>query len=324
MARIRLKIVLGCCSSGDALNNNLVELRNISNIMCPLTVIFPDGIGIVPCTYLGGRTAHSRFVIPLELLENSTCGIKQNTHLAELMQQVELIIWDETPMTQKYAFEALDKTLRDILGYPTPENRNKLFGGVTVLLGGDFRQILPVIPKGKRADIMHACINRSELWKHCKVSTLTRSMRVNEYNANGELDTRKQYFNQWVLAVGDDRVPARMKDGEDEPTWIEIPEKFLINSSNSPIEQIVTETYPNFIERQKDDAYLRERAILTPKNDDADAINAYTFKKLEGEPVTYHSADEICKASTNMLDQQHLYPVKFLNTLNFPVMPPTL
>ncbi|GKE23945.1 ATP-dependent DNA helicase PIF1-like protein [Tanacetum coccineum] len=89
------------------------------------------------------------------------------------------------------------------------------------------------------------------------VNKKDRIMRVNEYNANRELDTRKQDFNQWVLAVGDGRVPAKMKDGEDEPTWIDIPEKFLINSSNSPIEQIVIETYPDFIERQKDDAYLR-------------------------------------------------------------------
>ncbi|GJZ68071.1 DNA helicase PIF1, ATP-dependent [Tanacetum coccineum] len=137
------------------------------------------------------RTAHSRFVIPLELLENNTCGIKQNTHLAELMQEVELIIWDEAPITQKYAFEALDKTLRDILGYPTPTNRDKIFGGLTVLLGGDFRQILPAIPKGKRFDIMQACINHLELLKHCKVFTLIKSMRVNEYYANGKLDTRK-------------------------------------------------------------------------------------------------------------------------------------
>ncbi|GJX95036.1 ATP-dependent DNA helicase PIF1-like protein [Tanacetum coccineum] len=179
-----------------------------------------------------------------------------------------------------------------------------------------------MIPKGKRSDIVQACINRSELWKHCKVFTLTRSMRVNEYYANGELDTRKQDFNQWVLAVGDGKLPAKMKDGEDEPTWIQIPEKFLINASDSPIAQIVAETYPNFIERQKDDAYLKERAILTPRNDDADAINAYMFDKLKGESITYNSADEICKASTDTLDQQHLYPIEFLNTLNFPGMPP--
>ncbi|GJW87882.1 reverse transcriptase domain-containing protein [Tanacetum coccineum] len=80
------------------------------------------------------------------------------------------------------------------------------------------RQILPVIPKGKRADIIQACINHSELWKHCKVFTLTQSTRVNEYYANGEIDTRKQDFNQWVLAVGDGKLPAKIKDGDDEPT----------------------------------------------------------------------------------------------------------
>ncbi|GJR46868.1 ATP-dependent DNA helicase PIF1-like protein [Tanacetum coccineum] len=177
--------------------------------------------GIASLLLPARRTDQSRFVIPLELLENNTYGIKQNTNLAELMQEVELIIWDEAPMTQKFAFEELDKTISDILGYPTPENRNK------IQLGGDFRQILPVIPKGKRADIVQAC---------------------------------------------DGKLPAKIKDGEDEPSWIEIPEKFLIKSSNSPIEQIVAETYPNFFERQRDDAYLRERAILTPRNDDADAI----------------------------------------------------
>nr|GEX57995.1 hypothetical protein CTI12_AA123990 [Tanacetum cinerariifolium] len=136
------------------------------------------------------------------------------------------------------------------------------------------------------------------------------------------LDTRKQMFNQWVLAVGDGKVPARIKDREDEPTWIEIPETILIPSSDSPIQQIVKETYPNFIQRQKDDAYLRERAILTPINDDADAINAYMFDKLAGQAITYHSADEICKGSTEALDQHNLYPTEFLNTLNFQGMPP--
>ncbi|GKB71257.1 ATP-dependent DNA helicase PIF1-like protein, partial [Tanacetum coccineum] len=197
----------------------------------------------------GGRTAHSRFIIPLELLENSTYGIKHNTHLAELMQEVQLIIWDEAPMTQKYAFEALDKTLRDILGFQNLEKREQIFEGMTVLLGGDFRQVIPVIPKGKRPDVVQACINRSELWKHCNVFTLTRSMRVNEYYPNGEINNQKQEFNQWVLSVGNDSVPAKAKDEEDEPTWIQIPEQFLIKSLDSPIEKIVAETYPNFIER---------------------------------------------------------------------------
>nr|GEX65420.1 hypothetical protein CTI12_AA123990 [Tanacetum cinerariifolium] len=54
----------------------------------------------------------------------------------------------------------------------------------------------------------------------------------------------------------------------------------------------------------------------------SDAINAYMFKKLAGDTVTYNSVGEICKASTDTLDQHNLYPVEFLNSLNFPGMPP--
>ncbi|GKC63748.1 ATP-dependent DNA helicase PIF1-like protein [Tanacetum coccineum] len=53
-----------------------------------------------------------------------------------------------------------------------------------------------------------------------------------------------------------------------------------------------------------------------------DAINEYMFKKLGGVPVTYNSAYEICKASTDTADQHYMYPDEFLNTLNLPGMPP--
>nr|GEV40721.1 hypothetical protein [Tanacetum cinerariifolium] len=106
----------------------------------------------------------------------------------------------------------------------------------------------------------------------------------------------KSRISKWVLAIGDGTVMAKKKEGEDEATWIEIPE------------------------RQRDDEYLKERAILTPRNDDVDEINAYMFKKLAGDSVTYNSADEICKASTDTLDQHNLYPLEFLNTLKFPAI----
>nr|GEW49848.1 DNA helicase PIF1, ATP-dependent [Tanacetum cinerariifolium] len=56
------------------------------------------------------------------------------------------------------------------------------------------------------------------------------SMRVNEYSGKGEIDLQKQNFNRWVLAVGDGKLPAKKKETKDKPTWIEIPEEFLIKS----------------------------------------------------------------------------------------------
>ncbi|XP_071705325.1 uncharacterized protein [Rutidosis leptorrhynchoides] len=298
-------------------NTILTKLRSEKMI-----VLAVASSGIASLLLPGGRTAHSRFVIPLELMENSTCGIKQKTHLADLIQQARLIIWDEAPMTQKYAFEALDKTLRDILGTQDETNRTRLFGGMPILLGGDFRQILPVVPKGKRQEVVHACINRSNLWNHCQLHTLTRIMRVNEYAPDGAIDTRKRLFNKWVLDIGDGNVPASTRDGEDEATWIKIPDEYIVESDTSPIDTIVDTIFPDFIANHQDEDYLRERAILTPRNDDADQINKRMFKKLQSQSMTYQSSDEICKGSTDALEQHQAYPVEFLNKLNFPGVPP--
>ncbi|KAL8487716.1 hypothetical protein ACS0TY_024155 [Phlomoides rotata] len=56
-----------------------------------------------------GRTAHSRFAIPININESSTCHIKPETDLSELIVRAKLIIWDEAPMMNKHSFEALDK-----------------------------------------------------------------------------------------------------------------------------------------------------------------------------------------------------------------------
>ncbi|CAN7009527.1 unnamed protein product [Brassica oleracea var. botrytis] len=57
--------------------------------------------------------------------------------LVELIEKAALIIWDEAPMTHRHAFEALDKSLRDILSLHDPKAKTLPFSGTTVLLGDD-------------------------------------------------------------------------------------------------------------------------------------------------------------------------------------------
>ena len=73
--------------------------------------------GIASLLLPSGRTAHSRFHIPLCVNEDSICDIKQKTQLAELLCATKLIILDEAPMAHRHCFEALDRTLRDILHF---------------------------------------------------------------------------------------------------------------------------------------------------------------------------------------------------------------
>ncbi|XP_020978043.1 uncharacterized protein LOC107636230 [Arachis ipaensis] len=110
--------------------------------------------GIASLLLSGGRTAHSRFAIPLTPDEFSTCNIKQGSPLAELIVIAKLIVWDEAPMMSKFCFEALDKTLKDLMRFKDDHNQHLPFGGKTIVFGGDFRQILPVIPKGTRQNII--------------------------------------------------------------------------------------------------------------------------------------------------------------------------
>ena len=133
--------------------------------------------GIAALLIPGGRTAHSRFGIPITI-QCFTCGIHPKSPLAVLISKTKLIVWDEAPMMHRHCFEALDRSLRDILRNDNNGRLDISFGGKVVVLGGDFWQILPVIPKGTRQEIVHATINSSSLWNHCEVLTLTTNMRL--------------------------------------------------------------------------------------------------------------------------------------------------
>ena len=67
-------------------------------------------------------------------------------------------------MNHRNTFEAVDRTLRDILRFDDSNSSDKIFGGKTTLLGGDFRQTLPVVPRGRKEDIINASVNRSYVW----------------------------------------------------------------------------------------------------------------------------------------------------------------
>ncbi|XP_035845824.1 uncharacterized protein LOC110943497 [Helianthus annuus] len=114
--------------------------------------------GIASLLLEGGRTAHSRFHIPLNLNEDSVCHIKPDDDVAKLLQQTKLVIWDEAPMVHKHAFEALDRTMHDIFNISNPSRSDVLFGGKVIVFGGDFRQILPVVPNGGRQEIVNASL----------------------------------------------------------------------------------------------------------------------------------------------------------------------
>ncbi|XP_072087919.1 uncharacterized protein [Arachis hypogaea] len=198
--------------------------------------------GIASLLLPKSRTAHSRFKIPLELHEDSVCSIKQGSPLAKLICKAKLIIWDEAPMLNKICYEALDKSFKDILRSSSSYNEDLPFGGKVVVLGGDFRQILPVIPMGSRQDIVQATINSSYLWLSCNVITLSQNMHLTVGVLESDSIEIKQ-FAQWLLRIGDG-LKGDSIDGESE---VNIPEEILIKDNVDGFDNIIRFVYPDIL-----------------------------------------------------------------------------
>ncbi|XP_021734202.1 ATP-dependent DNA helicase pfh1-like [Chenopodium quinoa] len=82
--------------------------------------------GIAVANIPSGRTVHSRFKIPLNSETSFACDVPKQGSLAALIKQTALIIWDEASMAKKENIKSVELLL---------------------LFGGDFRQVLSVVPR---------------------------------------------------------------------------------------------------------------------------------------------------------------------------------
>jgi len=223
----------------------------------------------------GGKTAHSTFCIPLLINEESTCNIPQGSLKAKLLIETKLIIWDEAPMINTLCFEALDRTLRDIMRAESEENALKPFCGKVIVLGGDFRQILPVVKNGSRYDIVKATVNYSNLWKHCKVLKLIENMRLKRHTSIPS-QTEIKEFVDWILHIED----GDMELNELGQGSIEIPKEILILDVEQPLLQLVDFVYPSCINNVTCDGSFDNGAILCPTTKCVDQLNEFILSLI--------------------------------------------
>ncbi|XP_022831021.1 uncharacterized protein LOC111359653 [Spodoptera litura] len=203
-------------------------------------------------------------------------------------------------MSHRAHVEAVNRTLKDL------RNSGNVMGGVTFVLAGDFRQTLPVITKGTRADVIKACLKSSPLWQSIKTLNLRTNMRAHLSNDNNG------NFSQKILQLGDGKLPSPVANNSQVSLDNELAQ--TVNSLDVLIDTI----YPdieNLTERNFN--WLCSRAIVSPRNDSVNDINRMIMEKVPGDFKCYKSIDTVC----NIEDAVH-YPQEFLNSLNPAGLPP--
>ncbi|XP_074271508.1 uncharacterized protein LOC141595439 [Silene latifolia] len=162
-------------------NALFAEVRLLGKIVLPTATSW-----IAAANIPSGRTTHSRFKIPLDLDVSLSCVVPKQGSLAALIQETSLIIWDEASMARKETVEALDKLLRDLC------DPNLLFGGKLIVFGGDFRQVLPVVPHKSLHEVVNSSIVASAIWPQLTKFRLTVNVRAKD----------DPEFSEFVLALG--------------------------------------------------------------------------------------------------------------------------
>ena len=230
-------------------------------------------------------TSHKIFKLPLDLKNKNSCNFnsdKEKKHLIE----ADVIIWDEASMIPLKAFELADREVRDCC------NKDNLsFAGKIVILGGDFRQILPIVKNGLKNDILGECIKFSKLWNKFKQFKLNLNMRA--------IDRQHQNF---LLEIGEGRIQN-----------YEIPDEQLTDN-------ICDKIYNKDIQLDQE---LDKKIILCTHNDDVHNLNKRMLSKLNTKQKTYYTIDYIRPKGTDMADEEiNLnYPPESHNNIKIPSIP---
>ncbi|KAG8370134.1 hypothetical protein BUALT_Bualt14G0085800 [Buddleja alternifolia] len=178
------------------------------------------------------------------------------------------------------------------------------FGGKVVVLGGDFRLVVPVVPKATVQQTIDASLARSFLYKRLKRLTLSKNMRARS----------DPTFSEFLLRVGNGTELA------DSNGNIQIPQEMLIkydiDDGDASEQRLIDAIFPSLLHNATSASYMTSRAILACKNEYVDKLNDRMISIFPGQAQIFNNFDEAID------NNESYYDPEFLNSLTPNGMPP--
>lgn len=219
-------------------------------------------------------------------------------------------------MSDRFCFETVDRSFQDIL-----DKSGVPFGGISVLLGGDFRQTLPVKRKHSDAQIIASTLPNSFLWPLFSVYRLSCNMRLSSNNSDITQTQRSIEFASWLLSIGNGNIGTPDPKKPKIASVIEIPVHMLIGEPKNCMRDLIDFVYGSDVLQNPTSSTLCNRAIVCPRNETTDQINAMVLDMNIESLNLYHSTDTVTPLTDKSVDLDLLYPEEYLNQLSFPGLP---
>ena len=295
----------GGCGKTFLLNAVLAAVRTLDGDGCVALAMATTGIAANLLSL--GRTFHSRLKAPLSVSADSMLQISAQSSLAKLVRMAKLLLIDESTMLDRFQLEALDRSLKDMMSCEKP------FGGKIIILAGDFRQCLPVVPGANRAATVRQCINQSYLWKHFDIYHLTENLRV---KASG--DPKLEEFDRWTVSVGNGNdLDGRVQISRTMITQIIPNSKENPKNEENCMKKFCRIVFPNLESNLKKPNWLVGRTLLAPTNREVDSLNSVIQGMITGKSIVLQSADTLENP-----EDSFRFNTEYLNTLKPNGFPP--
>src|SRR5207244_9110799 len=160
-------------------------------------------------------------------------------------------------------------------------------------------------------------LNKTSKSKYLKVMKLESNMRLCQpHNFHDDNILKQKEFAEFLLKIGDGKYPTNPST----ENMITLPSDIVITKGN--LTYLIDFVYPNLVENSGNTNYMVGRAILTPKNTDADIISEMVMDRLPGEIKIYPSVDSTDTTEDTHGQQPQVYSPEFLRSLKIPDIPP--
>jgi ATP-dependent DNA helicase PIF1 len=146
-------------------------------------------------------------------------------------------------------------------------------------------------------------------------------MRLAVPGASVALQTEISLFSNWVLDLGEGKLPVVPRGDGADSNLVDIPADLLIQTEGDHITAIISAVYTDFASNFQDPLYLRQRAVLAPTNELAEAVNIRVLDMLPNEGREYLSSDSKSSPAGTANEQDLFYPPEVLNAIDVPNFP---
>ncbi len=229
-----------------------------ANSLKRLVVVAPTGVAAINAK---GVTIHSFFqmpfgpILPVEAQPETTKSSFQrkfNKNKIDIIRSLDLLIIDEISMVRADLLDGIDQVLRRY------KDKNRVFGGVQVLMIGDLQQLSPVV-KDAEWDLLKPYYNTpyffsSKAFQQCNAISIELKHIYRQDN---------KQFIKILNEIRNDKLTQGLAD--------ELNKRYL----------------PDFIP-EKDDEYI----TLTTHNNRANEMNSFELEKIASKSYFYEAIVE--------------------------------